>query len=371
MVFSAPGRTELAGNHTDHNCGKVLAAPVNLNIKGDVSPRSDSTVVFESRGYSAFEINLDDLEPVESEAGTTAALVRGVAAGIVKRGGNVGGFDAGIKSSIPAGSGLSSSAALEILLGTVFNTLFNNGRFDRTDLALIGQEAENTYFGKPCGLMDQLACASRGIVKIDFKDPLSPVITPVNVRFEELGYNIIIVNTGSDQSDLTEDYAAVPAEMLSVAKFFGKQNLRQVDEKLFHDNINEARKALGNDRAVLRAAHFFEENRRVDLMTDALMNRKIRSYLEYMRQCGESSVSLLQNAFSPSHPQNRQMVLALALSTRILGAEGACRVHGGGFAGTIQACVPSDYRGRYIEQMERVFGKGSALVVKVADGRRA
>ncbi len=291
-----------------------------------------------------------------------------MAAAFEKRGGKTGGFHAKAESSVLPGSGLSSSASVEILLGTIFNTLFNNSRFSATELALIGQEAENTFFGKPCGLMDQLACASRGIVKIDFRDPSSPVGTPVNVRFDELGYNIVIVNTGADHSDLTADYAAIPAEMRSVAAFFGKQNLRQLDESVFFDNIREMQKALCNERAILRAIHYFDENRRVDLMTDALKAGDIDSYLNLVRECGKSSVELLQNAYSPSHPENQQIVLALALSSKLLGENGAWRLHGGGFAGTIQAYVPVDYTQKYIEQMEKVFGQGSALILSVTDG---
>lgn len=205
-------------------------------------------------------------------------------------------------------------------------------------------------------------------MKIDFKDPSLPVVTPVNVRFEDLGYNIVIVNTGADHSDLTSDYAAIPAEMHSVASFFGKQNLRQLDESVFFDNIREVQKALCNERALLRTIHYFDENRRVDLMTDALKAGDIDSYLNLVRECGRSSAELLQNAFSPSHPENQQIVLALALSSKLLGENGAWRLHGGGFAGTIQAYVPVDYTQKYIEQMENVFGQGSALILSVTDG---
>ncbi|MGX8686142.1 MAG: galactokinase, partial [Spirochaetales bacterium] len=231
-TFYAPGRTELGGNHTDHNCGKVLAAPVNLRTTAVVSKRDDSLVVFDSKGFGKTEVNLDSLEIRTEEAGTTAALIRGVAAGFVKRGGKVGGFEASVSSTVFAGSGLSSSASVEILIGRIFNGLFGNS-FSQVELAIIGQEAERNYFGKPCGLMDQLACASSGIVKIDFKEPLKPEITQIDRRFEDFGYSLIIVNTGGNHANLTADYAAIPNEMKAVASFFGKDTLRSVDRKLF------------------------------------------------------------------------------------------------------------------------------------------
>ena len=361
-TFYAPGRTELGGNHTDHNCGKVLAAPVNLRTTAVVSKRDDSLVVFDSKGFGKTEVNLDGLEIRAEEAGTTAALIRGVAAGFVKRGGKVGGFEASVSSTVFAGSGLSSSASVEILIGRIFNGLYENS-FSQVELAIIGQEAERNYFGKPCGLMDQLACASMGIVRIDFKDPSKPEITQIDRRFEDYGYSLVIVNTGGSHADLTPDYAAIPNEMKAVASYFGKETLRSVDRKLFMSELPALRKSLSNDRAVLRAMHYFDENDRVDCMTDALQKGDFDRYLELVDECGRSSIAMLQNAFSPSHPLNQEITLALSVTTSMLGNKGACRLQGGGFAGTIQAYVPVDYVASYREGIEKIFGKGSSALI--------
>ena len=361
-VFYAPGRTELGGNHTDHNCGKVLAAPVNLRTTAVVFKRDDGLVVFDSKGFGKTVVKLDSLEARPEETGTTAALIRGVASGFEKRGGRIGGFDASVSSTVFAGSGLSSSASVEILLGRIFNALYNNS-FSQVELALIGQEAERQFFGKPCGLMDQLACASSGIVKIDFMDSAAPRIEVIDTKFEYFGYSLVIVNTGGSHADLTPDYAAIPSEMKKVAAFFGKDSLRSVDEKQFMSVLPNLRKAVSNDRAVLRAMHFFEENNRVDAMALALKERAFDSYLDLVNECGRSSVSMLQNAYSPSHPLNQEITLALSVTSKLLGRNGACRLQGGGFAGTIQAYVPRNYVDTYIQEMERIFGKGSSVLV--------
>lgn len=361
-TFYAPGRTELGGNHTDHNCGKVLAAPVNLRTTAVVSKRDDSLVLFDSKGFGKTEVNLDSLEIRTEEAGTTAALIRGVAAGFVKRGGKVGGFEASVSSTVFAGSGLSSSASVEILIGRILNGLFGNS-FSQVELAIIGQEAERNYFGKPCGLMDQLACASSGIVKIDFKEPLKPEITQIDRRFEDFGYSLIIVNTGGNHANLTADYAAIPNEMKAVASFFGKDTLRSVDRKLFMLELPELRKRIENDRAILRAIHYFEENDRVDCMAEALQNGSFDRYLEIVDECGKSSISMLQNAYSPLHLRNQEITLALSVTETMLGKKGACRLQGGGFAGTIQAYVPVDYVASYREGIEKIFGKGSSALI--------
>ena len=361
-TFYAPGRTELGGNHTDHNCGKVLAAPVNLRTTAVVSKRDDSLVVFDSKGFGRTEVNLDNLEIRPEETGTTAALIRGVAAGFAKRGGKTGGFEASVSSTVFAGSGLSSSASVEILLGRIFNGLYGNS-FSQVELAIIGQEAERNYFGKPCGLMDQLACASMGIVRIDFKNPSDPQITQIDRRFEDYGYSLVIVNTGGSHADLTPDYAAIPSEMKAVAAFFGKDNLRAVDRKLFNSELVALRKAVSNDRAVLRAMHYFDENDRVDFMTTALQSGDFDRYLELVNECGRSSVSMLQNAYSPSHPLNQEITLALSVSAKLLGGKGACRLQGGGFAGTIQAYVSQDYVDTYTQEIEKVFGKDSSVLI--------
>jgi len=363
--FSAPGRIELAGNHTDHNGGKVLAAAIDLNTTAAVSLRSDGRVFFDSAEFGLTEVGLDCLEALDSEYGSTASLIRGIAASIRRRGGVVGGFNALAVSTVPPGAGLSSSASVEILIARIFNALYNNGRFAQTELALMSCEAENVYFGKPCGLMDQLACAGHGIVRLDFHNQEEPLITPVRAQLGQLGYSLVIVNTGGSHSDLTPDYAAIPAEMSSVASFFGRPMLCQVEKDLFMDSLPHLRKALANDRAILRAMHFFAENERVDFMAKALEDGNISYYLELVRECGESSVFLLQNTFSPARPLSQELSLALAVSRRILGSEGACRLHGGGFAGTIQTVVPSDYAGAYIRQMDNLFGGGCAAEVHV------
>ena len=361
-TFYAPGRTELGGNHTDHNCGKVLAAPVNLRTTASVDVRDDNTVVFDSKGFGKTVVNLDSLDIRPEEAGTTAALIRGVAAGIVRRGGRIGGFDASVSSTVFAGSGLSSSASVEILLGRIFNGLFGN-TFSQVDLAIIGQEAERNYFGKPCGLMDQIACASSGIVRIDFRNPAEPEITEIDSRFEDYGYSLVIVNTGGSHADLTPDYAAIPAEMKMVATYFGKDSLRSVDRKQFLSELPALRKSISNDRAVLRAMHFFEENDRVDSMVLALQNGSFDRYLQLVDECGRSSLSMLQNAYSPSHPLNQEITLALSLTNNLLGDKVACRLQGGGFAGTIQAYVPRDSVAAYRQEIERVFGAGSSALI--------
>jgi galactokinase len=361
-MFYAPGRTELGGNHTDHNCGKVLAAPVNLRTTASVTERNDNTVVFDSKGFGKTVVNLDSLDVRPEESGTTAALIRGVAAGIARRGGRTGGFDASVSSTVFSGSGLSSSASVEILLGRIFNGLFSNS-FSQVELAIIGQEAERTYFGKPCGLMDQIACASSGIVRIDFRNPAEPEITEIDACFEDYGYSLVIVNTGGSHADLTPDYAAIPEEMKTVAAYFGKDNLRSVDRQQFLSELPSLRKSISNDRAVLRAMHFFEENDRVDKMVLALQNGNFERYLEIVDECGKSSLSMLQNAYSPSHPLNQEITLALSLTDNLLGKKASCRLQGGGFAGTIQAYVPHDSVAAYRQEMERVFGEGSSVLI--------
>ena len=365
MLFSSPGRCELGGNHTDHNLGRVIASAIDLDTVAAVHANSDNTVVFHSRGFDTVSIDITDTDPVKRERETTASLIRGIAASIGRRGGKVGGFSANVESSVLAGSGLSSSASVEVLIGSIFNELYNGGRFSTTELAIMGQEAENNYFGKPCGLMDQIACANGGIVGIDFKNPAKPVITPVVSDFASYGYTLVIVNTGGSHADLTSDYASIPAEMKSVAAFFSKTCLGELDSKVFYDNLYEVRKAMKNDRAVLRAMHFFEENLRVDAMVAALKAGDFDTYLKVVRECGRSSATFLQNLFSPSSPYAQGLSVALAASEHFLGKKGACRLQGGGFAGTVQAYVPLDVLGKYIRKMEGIFGEGCCTVVGV------
>ena len=364
-VFSTSGRTELGGNHTDHNLGKVLAGSINLDTIAAVHTVGGNTVSFASEGYPSISVDISDLDVHEDLFGTTEALIRGVAAAMAKRGGKTGGFCANVSSSVFKGSGLSSSAAVEVLVGTIFNSLFNDNRFSTTELAIMGQEAENIHFGKPSGLMDQVACANGGIVGIDFKDPAKPVITPIEIDFADFGYNLVITTTGGNHADLTADYASIPSEMRTVARYFGKKALRDVDPQQFLSQIGDLRKAVGNDRAVLRASHYFQENYRVDCMISALRDRDFGRYLSLVRSSGDSSFRYLQNIYSPKAAGEQGISLALAMTEMFLKNEGAFRVQGGGFAGTIEAYIPLEKTGAYFSHMESLFGKGCCTILAI------
>lgn len=369
-IFSTSGRTELGGNHTDHNHGKVIAGSINLDTIAAVHEVMDYTVTLISEGYSPISVDISDLEINTAEFETTESLIRGVAAGIVKRGGCLGGFAANVSSNVFKGSGLSSSAAMEVLIGTIFNSLFNDDRFSTTELAIIGQEAENFYFDKPSGLMDQVACANGGIVGIDFRDTANPIITPISVDFADYGFDYVIVNTGGSHADLTADYASIPSEMKAVAKFFGKDVLREVEPAIFFDNIVELRHQIKNDRALLRAYHFFREDVCVEKMLAALANGDFKTYLALVMESGQSSFNYLQNIFAPKNYGEQGISLAYAWSNVFFekaglingtSYNGAFRVQGGGFAGTIETYVPLDKPNAYISHMENLFGKGSCV----------
>ena len=362
--FISAGRTELGGNHTDHNLGRVLAAMVDMEVKACANANGTNVANLASEGYGTVSVDLSETEPKEDEKGTTAALLRGIAQAFAKRGGTIGGFDCTMSSSVPQGSGLSSSAAVEILIGCVFNGLFNGNRFSTTDLAIMGQEAENIHFGKPCGLMDQIACANGGIVAIDFKDPKSPAITPMSADFSKYGHDLVIVNTGGSHADLTDDYASVPSDMKNVAAFFGKKVLRDVPVDDFYINM-DAVKAVTSERAVMRAMHFFEENARVDEMVQALSKGDFATYLNLVTESGHSSRNLLQNTRSQSHPEEDSLERALDMTEAFLNGNGACRVHGGGFAGTIQTYVPAKATRTYVYMMEKEFGPGCCTVLHI------
>ncbi len=364
-MFSTPGRTELGGNHTDHNLGKVIAGSIDLDTIAAVHPTDDNRVVFNSEGYMAIEVDLNDLTESDTLYGTTDSLIKGVAAAIAKRGGHIGGFQANVSSRVFKGSGLSSSAAIEVLLGTIFNSLYNNERFSTTELAIMGQEAENIHFGKPSGLMDQIACANGGIVGIDFKDPKSPVITPIKVDFADYGYNLVITTTGGNHADLTDDYASIPKEMKSVASFFGQKTLRDVPEKEFYDNIGKLRAELGNDRAILRAFHYFEENKKVDTMVNALREGDFETYLKTVTASGSSSFRYLQNIYSPKAAHEQGIALAYAMTQSFLDGDGAFRVQGGGFAGTLEAYIPIERTSEYFRHMETLFGKDCCTTLAI------
>ncbi|MDA3955684.1 galactokinase family protein [Oceanispirochaeta sp.] len=363
-LFSTPGRTELGGNHTDHNRGRVLAGSINLDTIAAVSLTGDSIVIIDSEGYPPVRVDISDLSVHKEEEGRTEALVRGIAARFKARGYALGGFNTNTSSSVLKGSGLSSSAALEVLVGTIFSTIFNDNAVTSTEIAQIGQFAENNYFGKPCGLMDQVACAHGGIVAIDFKDPGKPVISPVVFNFQKAGYSLMVVDTGGNHADLTPEYAAIPAEMRSVAAFFGKEVCRDVDEERVLESIAELRQKTG-DRAILRALHFYNDNKRVSSMLEALKDNKAEEYLRQVNRSGHSSFCYLQNVYPGKEPREQGISLALALTEEFLDGKGACRVHGGGFAGTIQVYIPNEMAAAYENYMTGFFGKGSVTPLKI------
>ena len=365
MLFSTAGRTELAGNHTDHNLGLVIAGTINLDTIAAVSLRDDSTVIVNSEGFPEVVVDISDLEVREEEKNTTQSLLRGIAKAFKDRGLKVGGWQANTTTRVLKGSGLSSSAAIEVLCAEIFNNLFNDDVLAPVELAKISQYAENVYFGKPSGLMDQIGCAQGGIVGIDFADNANPVLTPLDVNFEDYGYDLVIVDTKGNHADLTGEYAAVPAEMKQVAAYFGADCLRKVDYEEFIEKLPQLREAVSNDRAILRAIHFFDENMRVEAMLDCLKEKDIDGYLYYVEESGNSSFKYLQNVYPAINVKEQGLSLALALTEDFLSGEGACRVHGGGFAGTIQAYIPKELTDDYIDFMDSVFGEGSATVLAI------
>jgi galactokinase len=362
MLVSAPGRTELGGNHTDHQHGRVLCGSVDLDALACVGANGLHVIRVCSEGYGMAEASLDALEPSASEYGTSAALIRGVAAGMMEQGREVRGFDAYMVSNVPAGSGLSSSAAYEVLLGTIMDGLTGGG-MDPVILAKIGQRAENVYFGKPCGLLDQTACAVGAASAVDFSNPAEPVVEAVDVDFAAHGYALCIIDTRSDHADLTDAYAAIPAEMKAVAACFGKEVLREVDEEEFLSGLARVRQQVG-DRAVLRAMHFFAENRRAKEQAEALKKQDFEGYLKLVNQSGDSSWCLLQN-ISAGDPAHQAVALTLARGKQLLDGRGAIRVHGGGFAGTVQAYVPLDMLDEFRSGMEALLGEGVCHVVRI------
>ena len=362
-LFSAPGRTELSGNHTDHQLGRVLAGAVSLDTVAAVDRNDDGCIRVLSQGYPMCEIALDALEKRQEEEGSTAALIRGIAAGIRKRGAGLVGFDACVSSRVLSGSGLSSSAAFEVLIGTVLNQLCDCG-MTALEIAQLGQWAENVYFGKPCGLMDQTASSVGGIITIDFADEEHPQVEHLNFDFAACGHALCIIDSGADHADLTDEYAAIPRELGRVSAFFGQRHLRQVDEAEFYRRLPELRKAAG-DRAVLRAMHIFDENRRVAQQVEALRQNDFQRFLELVTESGRSSWLLLQNIVPTGATEHQELAVALRLAERLLGGRGACRVHGGGFAGTIQAFVPNDLLEDFRAGMEAVLGEGSCHILSI------
>lgn len=362
-IYSAPGRSEVGGNHTDHQHGCVLAAAVNLDAIAVVG-RVDNKIKVLSDDFDIAPINLEDLEIKKAEEGTSEALIRGVCARLKELGYNVGGFNAFITSDVLMGAGLSSSAAFETIIGTIISGLYNDMTIDPVVIAQVGQYAENVYFGKPCGLMDQCASSVGSLINIDFNDVAKPIVNKVDVDFSKFGHSLCIVDTKGSHADLTDEYAAIPMEMKKVANYFGKEFLREVDEEDFFNDIAGARKAC-QDRAVLRAIHLFEENKRVDQEVKALNNSDFETFKKVVKESGDSSYKFLQNVYANCDVQNQSVSIGLAMSEKIIGRNGVCRVHGGGFAGTIQAFVKDEFVTAYKTEIERVFGKGSCNVLKV------
>lgn len=361
-IMSAPGRTEVCGNHTDHNNGKVLAASINLDAIAVVSKNADNIIRVKSKGHKMNVVDLDDLTPNEENYGNSTALVQGVAKGIIDLGFDVAGFDACTTSDVMGGSGLSSSAAFEVLLGSIMSYMFNDGKIDAVDIAKVAQFSENVFFGKPCGLLDQMASSVGTFVTIDFKSTKDPVIKKVDFDFSKSGHSLCIVDTHGNHSDLTDDYAAVRQEMESVAKAMGKSVLREVTYEEFFSALPELKDKV-NDRALLRAIHFFGENQKVEKAIACLESGDFEGFKEIIIASGRSSFMLNQNVYTPKTPTEQKLSLALAISKEILEGKGAWRVHGGGFAGTIQAFVPNDLLETYKTAIEGVFGEGSCHVL--------
>ena len=356
--FTSPGRTEIGGNHTDHNWGRVLAGAVNLDNVCVAAKNNSDVIRILSEGYPKFEVDLSSLKPDKSEQFTSAALVRGICARFKELGYLTGGFDACIDGGVPKGSGLSSSASFEVLIGAILNQLFNNGKMDPIENAIIGQYSENNYFGKPCGLMDQTACAMGGLITIDFKDPSKPVVKKVNFDFVATGFALVITDTGGNHADLNEEYASLPTDMKAVAAELGAKVLRQVSLEQVLNIAPRIREKVG-DRAILRAIHFLGDNQRVVDQVDALERNDFKSFLGMVVDSGFSSYMYNQNIFPVNNIREQGVSLALALSELVLKGEGAWRVHGGGFAGTIQAFVPQSLLDKYVSTLEHVYGEGS------------
>ena len=363
-IFSAPGRTEICGNHTDHQNGEVLAASVNLDTIGVVRKTDDNVIRLVSDNYDEIIIRLDDVSVAEKEKETTKALIKGVVSGFLERNYSVGGFQAYITSDVLIGAGLSSSAAFETLIGTILSGLYNCGTVSATEIAIIGQYAENVYFGKPCGLMDQMASSIGNLVHIDFANPEYPYVEKIDFDMEKYGYRLCITDTKGSHADLTDEYAAIPKEMKLVAKYFGKEVLRDISINDVLDNITDLRKKFG-DRCVLRALHFIYENKRVQKEVSALKAGNIGAFLDDVKASGNSSFKYLQNVYSNQDIKNQNVSLALFVSEMFLGQNGVCRVHGGGFAGTIQAFVKNGYVENYKYEMDKIFGKDSCKDLRI------
>lgn len=363
-IYSAPGRSEIGGNHTDHQHGEVLAASINNDAIAIVKAEADGIVRVISDGYDLITVDTKELEKKKEEEVSTTALIKGVLKGMADRNYNIGGFTAYITSDVLIGAGLSSSAAFETIIGTIISGLYNDMNISPVEIAIIGQYAENVYFGKPCGLMDQMACSVGSLVHIDFMNPSEPVIEKIEFDMSSYGYSLCITDTKGSHADLTDDYAAIPVEMKKIANHFGKDYLREVSYTDILSNISELRKSYG-DRAVLRAIHFEQEDERVRKEVAALKKNDIADFLSTVKASGDSSFKYLQNVYTNRDIEHQNVSVALAISDATLGDNGVCRVHGGGFAGTIQAFVKNTAVSDYQRAMDGVFGEGACSVLKI------
>ncbi len=362
-IYSTPGRSEVCGNHTDHQHGEVLAAAINLDIIAVVA-KDDTKIKILSDDYDIEAIHIDDLTLRENEKESSEGLIRGILARFQQLQHKIGGFVGYMTSDVLQGSGLSSSAAFEVMIGTILSGMYNDMKVDPVTIAKIGQYSENVYFGKPCGLMDQCACSVGSLIHIDFKDNENPIVEKINVDFPRFHHSLCIVDVHASHADLTEDYASIPEELKEVDHFFHQEYLRDVDEKEFYEHLTEVREAV-NDRAVLRAIHVFKENKRVQQAVQSLKQEDFDTFKTIVKASGESSFKYLQNIYSNHYVGQQAVSLALALSENLLGAHGVCRVHGGGFAGTIQAFVEDDYVEAYKQGIEKYFGEGSCHILKI------
>ncbi len=364
MIFSAPGRSEICGNHTDHNMGKAVGASIDLDILALVSPRKDSMIRILADGYPPVEVDAADPALRESEKGDSAGLVRGIVHKMLEFGLNVGGFNAYTTSNVFKGSGLSSSAAFEVVMVSILDHLYNSGAMDPKQMAIISQYAENVYFGKASGLLDQLSCAFGGMIAIDFENPADPSVRPIEFDFATTGHSMVITDVHSDHADLTADYVAIKTEMQAVAQAFGAEYLRQVDPADFEEKLPALKKKL-SERALIRAFHYFRENDRVDALHDALQSNDFTLFKQIVVASGNSSYMYLQNIYSDRSPTSQAISLALCVTQAMLEGKGAWRVHGGGFGGTIQAYVPNEMVPAYTAEMDRIFGEKSSCVLQI------
>lgn len=363
-VFSAPGRSEICGNHTDHNLGKAVGASINLDMLAFAAKRDDGVICIKAAGFDDITIDTRDLDMREGEKNSSAALVRGVCRKLSDMGYSIGGFDAFTTNDVLKGSGLSSSAAFEIMMSFILNSYYNEEKIDAKTMAVASQYAENVYFGKGSGLLDQLSCAFGGIISIDFKDPADPVVEKLPFDFTSTGYSMVITDTRCDHADLSGDYDAIKGEMQAVSQHFGKEHLRDVEYGEFYAALPELKATL-SERAIIRAFHYFNENKNVENLADALQANDFDTFLSIVNRSGNSSFKYLQNIYSDKNPTSQGMSLAICLSENTLNGRGASRVHGGGFGGTMQAYVPNDMVEEYVNEMESVFGKGCCYLLKI------